>query len=90
MQPFTESTVEDAALTWLGELRYSVEHGPEIAPGELTPERASLGEVVLQERLRTALRKLNPTLPEEALQEAFRKVTVPEHPISHRQQPSVS
>src|SRR5258708_23324931 len=80
MQSFTESTVEDAALTWLGELRYSVEHGPEIAPGELTPERASLSEVLLPARFRTALRKLNPTLPAEALQEAFRKVRIPQHP----------
>jgi type I restriction enzyme R subunit len=80
MQPFTETTVEDAALSWLGGLQYSVEHGPEIAPGELSAERASLSEVVLPERFRTALRKLNPTLPAEALQEAFRKVTVPQHP----------
>src|SRR5260221_3955806 len=80
MSNFTESTVEDAALTWLGELQYSVQHGPEIAPGELSAERASLSEVFLPERFRTALRKLNPTLPAEALQEAFRKVTVPRHP----------
>ena len=77
---FTESVVEDAALSWFGELQYSVEHGPEIAPGELSPERASLGEVVFPERFRTALRKLNPKLPAEALHEAFRKVTVPQHP----------
>jgi type I restriction enzyme R subunit len=72
---FTESVVEDAALSWLGELEYSVLHGPEIAPGELAAERAGFGETVLAERLRAALRKLNPTLPAEALEEAFRKVT---------------
>jgi type I restriction enzyme R subunit len=80
MQPFTESTVEDAAISWFGELQYSIEHGPEIAPGELSPERVSLSEVILPERFRTALRKLNPTLLAEPLQEAFRKVTVPQHP----------
>ncbi|MBI3853942.1 MAG: type I restriction endonuclease subunit R [Verrucomicrobia bacterium] len=77
---FTESVVEDAALAWLGELEYSVLHGPEIAPGELAAERAGFGETVLAERLRAALRKLNPTLPTDALEEAFRKVTVPQHP----------
>jgi type I restriction enzyme, R subunit len=80
MQPFSESIVEDAALSWLGALQYSTEPGPEIIPGELSPERTSLSEVVLPERLRTALRKLNTALPAEALAEAFRKVTVPQHP----------
>ncbi len=32
---FTESVVEDAALTWLEGLGWTVKHGPEIAPGEL-------------------------------------------------------
>src|SRR4029077_20299844 len=44
------------------------------------PERTSLSEVVLPDRFRTALRKLNPTLPAEAFQEVFRKVTIPQHP----------
>ncbi len=76
----TEGTVEDAALSWLGELEYSILHGPEIAPGELAAERTSFCGTVLGERLRTTLRKLNPALPTEALDEAFRKVTVPQHP----------
>ena len=29
---FNESTVEDAALTWFGELGYTVAHGPHLAP----------------------------------------------------------
>src|SRR6266513_6342503 len=77
---FTESVVEDAALAWLEELGCAVLHGPEIAPGELAAERAGFGETVLAMRLRAALRKLNLTLPAEALDEAFRKVTVPQHP----------
>src|SRR6266568_3282373 len=76
----TEGIVEDAALSWLGELEYSILHGPESAPGELAAERTSFCGTVLGERLRTALRKLNPALPTEALDEAFRKVTVPQHP----------
>ena len=80
LSKFTESVVEDAALSWLDDLRYAVLHGPEIAPGELGAERAGFGEAVLAQRLRTALRKLNPTLPAEALEEAFRRVIVPQHP----------
>jgi type I restriction enzyme R subunit len=36
-----ESTVEDAALTWFGELGYAVAHGPHLAPGEPTAEMKS-------------------------------------------------
>jgi len=77
---FTEGVVEDAALSWLGDLNYPVLHGQDIAAGELAVERVGFSEVVLAERLRVALRKLNPALPIEALEEAFRKVTVPQYP----------
>ena len=77
---FTESIVEDVGLSWFGELEYSLLHGPEIAPGELRLERIGFWEVVLGNRLKKALRRLNPSLPEKALEEAFRKVTVPQHP----------
>ena len=69
-----ESSVEDAALEWFGELGYAVEHGPHLAPGEPAAERDSFGEVVLVGRLREAIRRLNPAIPEEAREEALRKV----------------
>jgi hypothetical protein len=34
MPHFTESTVEDAALSWFGELGYSIANAPHLAPGE--------------------------------------------------------
>lgn len=70
----TESIVEDAALEWFGDLGYAVGHGPHLAPGEPAAERDSFGEVVLVERLREAIRRLNPAIPEEAREEASRKV----------------
>ncbi len=69
-----ESHVEDAALEWIGELGYAVGHGPHLAPGESAAERVSFVDVVLQERLRAAIRKLNPGMPVEACEEALRKV----------------
>jgi type I restriction enzyme R subunit len=69
-----ESIVEDAALEWFGELGYAVGHGPHLAPGEPAAERDSFGEVVLVGRLREAIRRLNPAVPEEAREEALRKV----------------
>ena len=69
-----ESIVEGAALEWFGELGYALEHGPRLAPGEPAAERDSFAEVVLVGRLRAAIRRLNPAIPEEAREEALRKV----------------
>ncbi|MBI5910672.1 MAG: DUF3387 domain-containing protein [Betaproteobacteria bacterium] len=76
----TESVVEDAGLAWLEDLGYTVKHGPDIAPGELAAERQHYGQVVLEERLRQALVRLNPALPAEAVEDAFRKLARPEGP----------
>jgi len=57
-----ESIVEDAALTWFGELGYAVGRGPQLAPGEPAAERDSFGDLVLVGRLREAIRRLNPAV----------------------------
>ena len=77
---FTESVVEQAALAWLESLGWTVKHGPDIAPGELAAERSDYAQVALTGRLRQALARLNPALPPEALDDAFRKLTRPEGP----------
>jgi type I restriction enzyme R subunit len=77
---FTESTVEDAALAWLEASGWHVMHGPDIAPDTPAAERTDYGEVVLTQRLRDALTRLNPSLPAEALEDTFRKLTRSEGP----------
>jgi len=72
---FTESVVEEAALEWFGALGYQVVCGPTIAPGEPRAERNGYGHVLLEGRLREALRRLNPAVPAEAIDEALRKLT---------------
>ncbi|MBC7821347.1 MAG: type I restriction endonuclease subunit R, partial [Planctomycetaceae bacterium] len=78
--PFNESTIEEAALSWFGELGYAVAHGPDLAPGEAAAERASFGDVVLVGRLREAIDRLNPNIPTEARNEAFRKLMLTDSP----------
>lgn len=78
MRIFTESVVEQAALAWLESVGWQVRNGAEIVPGEPAAERGDYGEVVLAQRLRDALWRLNPALPAEALEDAFRKLTRPE------------
>jgi type I restriction enzyme R subunit len=74
MFSLTESGVEEAALSWFGELGYAVTHAPHLAPGEITAERSSFGDVVLVNRLREAIARLNPAIPSDAREEALRKV----------------
>jgi type I restriction enzyme R subunit len=77
MTHFTESILEETALGWFKDLGYAVLFGGEIAPGEPAAERENYGEVVLAGRLKAALERINPNVPAEALEEAFRKVTRP-------------
>ena len=78
MARLTESTVEAAALAWLESIGWGIAHGPDIAPDMPAAERRDYGEVVLEQRLRDALARLNPDLPGEALEDAFRRLTRPE------------
>ncbi|MEK6784474.1 MAG: type I restriction endonuclease subunit R [Nitrospirota bacterium] len=74
---FAESVVEQAALAWLEALGYTVLHGPDIAAGEPSAERSdpNYRDAILERRLREALVRLNPDLPPEAIEDAFRKLT---------------
>ena len=76
MNRFAESIVEDAALIWLEQLGYRVLTGAEIAPGEPSAERSDpkYRDVILDWRLRKALLHLNPDLPPEAIEDAYRKL----------------
>ena len=78
MTTLTEADVEAAALEWLAALGWQIAHGPDISPGGPGEERADYGAVVLERRLRDALARLNPDLPPDALDDAFRKLTRPE------------
>ncbi|MDG7035757.1 MAG: type I restriction endonuclease subunit R, partial [Nitrososphaerota archaeon] len=69
----TESDVEELFLNILSDLGYSIKFGPDISPGGLYKER-EYSEVVLAGRLKERLRIINPSLPEDAIEEAFSKI----------------
>ena len=75
---FTEAMLEGIALAWLESLGWQTAHGPDLAPGGPDEERADWGDVALAERLRDALERLNPTLPDSALEDAFRRLAAPQ------------
>ncbi|MEO8202038.1 MAG: type I restriction endonuclease, partial [Gemmatimonadota bacterium] len=74
--------VEEAALAWLRGLDYAIAHGPDLAVGEPAAERldADCRDVILTGRLRAALGRLNPELPADAIEDAFRKLTLAHAP----------
>ena len=60
---FAESHVEKAALAWLTELGYATATGIDIGPDGSMPERANYADVLLLNRVRAAVDRLNPALP---------------------------
>ena len=77
MNAFTESVVEQAALDWFRALGYNVVGGPDMPPGPHAL-RESYADTIFPSVIRGALARLNPELPAEALDDAFRKLTRPE------------
>ena len=75
MSTLTEADVEQVALAWLADLVWQVASGADVTgntPGSL---RHNHSQVVLDAPLRAALSRLNPELPADALEDAFRKLT---------------
>ena len=73
-----ESLIEEAALEWLLAMGWDILHGPNIAPDGSTPERNDYTQVVIERRLKEQIGRLNKQLPEEAVNDAFRKLMRPE------------
>jgi type I restriction enzyme R subunit len=77
---FHESVVEEAALGYFRELGYDTKFGPDIAPDGKTPERQNWNDVVLVERLKAAIGRINPSLSADAREDAVRRVLRAESP----------
>ncbi len=79
----TEDDIEQLALAQLAELGWRTAFGPDIACDGPNPERdpaANYGDVVLSSRLLSGLSRINPDLPQAAIEEAIRKVLTTESP----------
>jgi type I restriction enzyme R subunit len=73
MTKLYESEIEEIALDLLhSENGYAVRFGPDLAEG--SSKEREYTEVVLGERLRNAIDRLNPAIPADAREDAFKKV----------------
>ncbi|WP_108836705.1 type I restriction endonuclease subunit R [Tateyamaria sp. Alg231-49] len=77
---FTEDLVEQAALALFQELGWTFADPMLIGPDGSEKARGSYGEVVLSDVLQDAAMRLNPDIPQEALDAAIKQVQVSETP----------
>ncbi len=77
---FTEDLVERAALDIFHELGWRYEDPASIAPDGPDRRRVSNTETLLPGLLEEAARRLNPDIPDEALQAALKRVQITETP----------
>ncbi len=78
----TEDQLEQLAIQWFQDTGWNYVHGAVIAPEGVAAEREDFRAVVLKGRLAEAVRRLNPKLPESAVEEVVHVVhvvTKPEH-----------
>ena len=75
MPNLTESSIENFAIELLKSQGYDYLFGPDIAPDGENPLRKSFEDVILFDRLKTAVKNINPDLPEGAIDDAIKQLT---------------
>ncbi len=70
----TEDQLERDTLAWLQDVGYTHRRGPDIAFDGATPERTDYRQVLLVQRLREAMARLNPGVPAAAREDALKQV----------------
>jgi type I restriction enzyme R subunit len=74
MTKITESEIEKYAIELLEGQGYQYLYGPDVAPDGEAPARQSLEEVLLLDRLRSAVERINPEIPPDAREDAVRQI----------------
>ena len=80
MTTLTEAEVESVLLDHLGALGYTCLNDAVSGPDGSTPERAAYSDTFLPRRLRDAIARLNPQIPDDAREDALRKLLGVERP----------
>jgi type I restriction enzyme R subunit len=77
MPLINEDQVELQSIDWFQELGYEYRNGYEIAPEGVNPERDDFRQVILEERLKFALIKINPDIPNQTIQNSITQILSP-------------
>jgi type I restriction enzyme R subunit len=74
MTKLFEDDIEQLAIEELQAFGYHYIYGPDIAPDGEFPERESYKDILLKNRLKDAISKLNPSIPIDAQLDAFNQI----------------
>src|SRR3990172_2234774 len=74
MNKITENDIEKYTIEELKRLGFQFLHGPYISPDGECPERRAFIDVILADRLRAAIQRLNPNIPADAREQSLRDV----------------
>jgi len=80
MSLINEEQVELQSIEWFKELGYQYKDGYEIAPEGVNPERNNFRQVVLEDRLRSALIRINPDIPNQTINNSIPQILNPNIP----------
>ncbi|WP_289060347.1 type I restriction endonuclease subunit R [uncultured Zobellia sp.] len=69
-----EDKIEQAFIDHLINQGYTYHYGSDIAPYSDNPQREGFSSVLLEQKVKQALKKLNPSVPESARVEAYQKI----------------
>lgn len=81
LENFTEDLLEEAAIEIFKELEYDYIFAPDISCDGDYPERQDYKDVILKDRVKDALFRINRDLPQEALDDAYRQIITFNSPI---------
>ena len=70
----TESAIEELAIDLLEKQSYQYIYAPDIAPDSETPERSSFEDVLLVERLKKAVGRINSNIPADVREDAVKQL----------------
>lgn len=74
MTRITENSIEEFAIELLDKLGYEYIYAPNIAPDGETPERETYEQVLLVERLKNAVKRINKSIPADTQAEAIKEI----------------
>ena len=80
MALITEDHVELQSIEWFKDLGYDYVCGYDVAPDGETPQRTDYRSVTLKDRLFSSLKRLNPEIPQSAINAAFSQLINPNIP----------
>ena len=75
----TEDQLEQLTLSWFKEQGYSYAFGPDIGHDGDNPERQDYIQVILENRLLSALQRINPTIHVDVIKEVVAQIQKPEY-----------